>query len=274
MNNLELSNPVAWTDADELADMDCNTYGNIFNAKYIDIHNGRWLPLYSQGYIDFLIAQLEAAQKERDELKELNCHFDLSIRKTEGVNEVLRSKLEAAERALIRPLPIGELVHRLEGQTYEKWFSESDVKDLRERAEAAEAALSAANEKPKPISFDELADRVQFVTGGIRMSFDLLNCKGHQIVPFMNFNSLSRIVEMYRTTETYHLAGFTVGGGDTATIAPAPEGVVMRPPFKKPLEHCAAARDGECSHKDCPQLRDNEPMATGRHCPIDDWDDE
>ncbi|EKN4772893.1 hypothetical protein FG460_002316 [Yersinia enterocolitica] len=152
MNNLELSNPVAWTDADELADMDCNTYGNIFNAKYIDIHNGRWLPLYSQGYIDSLIAQLEAAQKERDDLKELNCHFDLSIRKTEGVNEVLRSKLEAAERALIKPLPIGELVHRLEGQTYEKWFSESDVKDLLERAQKAEAALSAANEKlSKPV---------------------------------------------------------------------------------------------------------------------------
>lgn len=99
-----------------------------------------------------LIAQLEAAQKERDELKELNCHFDLSIRKTEGVNEVLRSKLEAAERALIKPLPIGELVHRLEGQTYEKWFSESDIKDLCERAEKAEAALSAANEKlSKPV---------------------------------------------------------------------------------------------------------------------------
>jgi hypothetical protein len=61
----------------------------------------------------------------------------------------LLAKLEAAERALIRPLPIGELIHRLEGQTYEKWFSESDVKDLRERAEAAEAALSAANEKLK-----------------------------------------------------------------------------------------------------------------------------
>ncbi|EKN6173586.1 TPA: hypothetical protein ACPZFM_001682 [Yersinia enterocolitica] len=38
--------------------------GNIFNAKYIDIHNGRWLPLYSQGYIDFLIAQLEAANEK------------------------------------------------------------------------------------------------------------------------------------------------------------------------------------------------------------------
>ncbi|ELI8004001.1 TPA: hypothetical protein ACPZQD_004343 [Yersinia enterocolitica] len=48
----------------------------------------------------------------------------------------------------------------------------------------------------------------------------------------------------------------------------------MRPQFEKPLELCAAARDGECHHKDCPQLRDNEPMATGRHCPIDNWDDE
>ncbi|WP_226968407.1 hypothetical protein [Yersinia frederiksenii] len=61
----------------------------------------------------------------------------------------LLAKLEAAQQELIKPLPIGELVHRLEGQTYEKWFSESDVKDLRERAETAEAALSAANEKLK-----------------------------------------------------------------------------------------------------------------------------
>ncbi|HFE7862045.1 TPA: hypothetical protein ACGAIE_004313 [Yersinia enterocolitica] len=59
----------------------------------------------------------------------------------------LIAQLEAAQQELIKPLPIGELVQRLEGQTYEKWFSESDVKDLRERAEKAEAALSAANEK-------------------------------------------------------------------------------------------------------------------------------
>ncbi|MHA3203286.1 hypothetical protein [Yersinia pseudotuberculosis] len=122
-----------------------------------------------------LIAQLEAAQKERDELKELNCHFDLSIRKTEGVNEVLRSKLEAAERALIKPLPIGELVHRLEGQTYEKWFSESDVKDLRERAEKAEAALSAANEKlSKPVVLpdDGLDDCINIWPDNWRNDFD------------------------------------------------------------------------------------------------------
>ncbi|EQB9713818.1 hypothetical protein ACYZDC_003342 [Yersinia enterocolitica] len=230
MNNLELSNPVAWTDADELADMDCNTYGNIFNAKYIDIHNGRWLPLYSQGYIDSLIAQLEAAQKERDDLKELNCHFDLSIRKTEGVNEVLRSKLEAAERALIKPLPIGELVHRLEGQTYEKWFSESDVKDLRERAEAAEAALSAANERVSQEYPETLPCPVRLEPGlrlgkglPIAMLFRALSRRADYEAEIAAMTPEQRVEHDQRTREvkkfiseciTPRPAGFTVEGGE------------------------------------------------------------
>jgi hypothetical protein len=37
---------------------------------------------------------------------------------------------------------------------------------------------------------------------------------------------------------------------------------------------CRGGRDGECSWKLCPQLRDNEPMKTGRHCPLDADDDE
>jgi len=37
----------------------------------------------------------------------------------------------------------------------------------------------------------------------------------------------------------------------------------------KPLKRCAAGRDGECGHAQCPQLRDHEPAATGRHCPLD-----
>lgn len=43
---------------------------------------------------------------------------------------------------------------------------------------------------------------------------------------------------------------------------PAPKGT--RPPV-----HCAAGRDGECGHAQCPQLRDNEPRTSGRHCPLD-----
>jgi hypothetical protein len=37
----------------------------------------------------------------------------------------------------------------------------------------------------------------------------------------------------------------------------------------KTLTKCAAGRDGECGHAQCPQLCDNEPAATGRHCPLD-----
>lgn len=32
---------------------------------------------------------------------------------------------------------------------------------------------------------------------------------------------------------------------------------------------CHGDRDGDCSWPECPQLRDNEPYATGRHCPLD-----
>jgi len=37
----------------------------------------------------------------------------------------------------------------------------------------------------------------------------------------------------------------------------------------KPLTHCQSGKDGECFDKQCPQIRDNEPDKSGRHCPID-----
>ena len=35
------------------------------------------------------------------------------------------------------------------------------------------------------------------------------------------------------------------------------------------LPTCQSGSDGDCSFKDCPQLKDNEPEKTGRHCPLD-----
>lgn len=32
---------------------------------------------------------------------------------------------------------------------------------------------------------------------------------------------------------------------------------------------CHADRDGDCNWSQCPQLRDGEPVASGRHCPLD-----
>ncbi len=143
--------------------------------------NAKFIALANPATILDLIAQLEVAQKERDALREVHIGAGSNTRAAADIYFQLVEELEVPAG--------GSLVGVIDN---------------------LKAELSAANEKLKPISFDELADRVQFVTGGIRMSFDPLNCKGHQIVPFMNFNSLSRIVEMYRATETYHLAGFTV----------------------------------------------------------------
>ena len=35
------------------------------------------------------------------------------------------------------------------------------------------------------------------------------------------------------------------------------------------LQRCAAGRDGDCIHEQCPQLADGEPHKSGRHCPLD-----
>ena len=33
---------------------------------------------------------------------------------------------------------------------------------------------------------------------------------------------------------------------------------------------CHAGKDGDCCWEKCPQIRDDEPKKTGRHCPLDD----
>ena len=39
------------------------------------------------------------------------------------------------------------------------------------------------------------------------------------------------------------------------------------------VELCHGDRDGDCLHDRCPQVRDGEPISTGRHCPLDRWND-
>lgn len=36
-----------------------------------------------------------------------------------------------------------------------------------------------------------------------------------------------------------------------------------------PEPHCHAGKDGDCIWKNCPQLRDGEPVKSGRRCPLD-----
>ncbi|CNF27865.1 Uncharacterised protein [Yersinia rohdei] len=51
--------------------------------------------------------------------------------------EATNERAKKAELELIKPLPIGELIHRLEGQTYRKWYDDDELNKMRERAEAA-----------------------------------------------------------------------------------------------------------------------------------------
>jgi uncharacterized protein (DUF1778 family) len=37
---------------------------------------------------------------------------------------------------------------------------------------------------------------------------------------------------------------------------------------------CHAGRDGDCDWPECPQIREGEPEATGRHCPLDHGSEE
>lgn len=194
----------------------------------------------AQGIIK-LKGRAVAAEIDRDLHYRVSKKLRIELIATEYALSAANEKLKAADQELIKPLPIGELVHRLEGQTYRKWYDDDEINKWRERAEAAEARLLV------PVKLPKYCERYHWSDGVFNFKEDII--------------------------AAICAAGYPVEGESIATLAPAPAGVVMRPPFEKTLERCAAARDGECSHKDCPQIRDNEPMATGRHCPIDDWEE-
>lgn len=40
-------------------------------------------------------------------------------------------------------------------------------------------------------------------------------------------------------------------------------------PQRRMMTRCEADDDGYCTWKDCPQLKDNEPEKSNRHCPLD-----
>ena len=71
---------------------------------------------------------------------------------------------------------------------------------VNEDAAMALAAMKLALEslESEPVSFDDLRDAVAEVSGAPAMEWSDIY-KGHQPVPFINFNSLARIVDKFRT---------------------------------------------------------------------------
>ncbi|QUT17671.1 ead/Ea22-like family protein [Rahnella inusitata] len=85
------------------------------------IDDARFIALANPATILALLDQLEAERQTREAFESAAFAMRDEMRQQ-------RKRAEKAELELIKPLPIGELIQRLEGQTYEKWFSQSDLK--------------------------------------------------------------------------------------------------------------------------------------------------
>jgi hypothetical protein len=90
------------------------------------------------------------------------------------------------------------------------------------------------------------------------------------------------VVEQKQHGKYFGGSGFVSGPGFLVYAEDLPVGaklivtarIELPPTPEQPLVRCAAAKDGECFHSMCPQIRDGEPAKSGRHCPIDNWSDD
>ncbi|WP_233630752.1 hypothetical protein [Citrobacter amalonaticus] len=115
--------------------------------------------------------------------------------------------------------------------------------NLRELARIALASLTA-----EPVSFDDLRDAVAEVSGGPAMEWSDIY-KGHQVVPFINFNSLARIVDKFRA------APASAGGLLFITCRPVTMGDMR-------FVVCP-----ECGNKRCPRANNHRNACTGSNEP-------
>lgn len=98
----------------------------------------------------------------------------------------------------------------------------------------------------------------------------------------VDFNARQREANLIALAALTAEPEIEVEDGDVlSAIFPVGTSFYTTPPIAAPaapevraLQRCAAARDGECNHAQCPQLRDGEPENSGRHCPIDNWDED
>jgi hypothetical protein len=76
------------------------------------------------------------------------------------------------------------------------------------------------------------------------------------------------------TADEIHALSVTMIGQWWGQPDPRDEVKAISSSATKPLTRCAAGRDGECGHAQCPQLRDSEPAKSSRHCPLDNHNNE
>ncbi|CNL28744.1 Uncharacterised protein [Yersinia frederiksenii] len=141
----ELSKPVAWTDREEISDMERYMHGYMFPIDYS--HPGtdetRKVMIYSQAYIESLLAKLEAADAKINHYVAAEYSrntFDQTADIIKRADEAER-KLEAAEKIIAHK-------NQLIG------IAKDEHQSTIERAEAAEARLLVPVKLPARYSVD------------------------------------------------------------------------------------------------------------------------
>ncbi len=134
---------------------------------------------------------------------------------TERLEKRIKNCIEVGNSCVMLPVSVAEELlayrktenHLLDNDGSRGKFSAVQSYDARENLERLLSPTAQQNKQQNNptvrsdcISFDALMAAVNEVRG-VKREFDATPEKCYQAVPFMNFNSLSRVVEMFRTAQ-------------------------------------------------------------------------
>ncbi|WP_201878754.1 hypothetical protein [Pectobacterium carotovorum] len=152
------------------------------------------------GVIDAFARQ----SSEITELTEKSNRLRRTAKEHQEENQQLRTKLEAYDRAEKEPAYwVYDTIFGLDISREKPEYEENTVPYFPVFKSASPASQSYTL---RSATFDEIRDTVAEMTGGIPVTWCEGQKKGHHEVPFMNFNSLARIVDKFRAS-TFNHAG-------------------------------------------------------------------
>lgn len=128
------------------------------------------------------------------------------------------------------------------------------VTELQERRRADNA---------EPVSFDDLRDAVAEMTGGPAMQWGDIH-KGHQPVPFINFNSLARIVDKFRVAPPAPVVPEDENGQPAGFAKWANRNFATNPVGTMTLSYCEDAWRAAL-------LQGSQPVSNRDELPFDQW---
>ncbi|MCE9885166.1 hypothetical protein [Obesumbacterium proteus] len=206
-------NPIAFTEACEISNMNAT---GLYMRGFPDSKQGRNIPIYAAPVLPKqpeLIGMKVSIDTGSDNIGHRLFGEIVGTSDSNGVPVLCIEVAEnngdmAAPAQPVIPEGLLQAINRLlDNDGSRGKFSAVQSYDARENLERLLSPTAQQNEQQNNptvrsdcISFDALMAAVNEVRG-VKREFDATPEKCYQAVPFMNFNSLSRVVEMFRTAQ-------------------------------------------------------------------------